>query len=114
MKSLNLFKLKFVKESSSGEDEQIFEDLSEEVKLGVSSVLSKYGFSILGTEMLSCSIRERNYGQCEHCSTWVVNRNVEIEREDIDNEIRDGAEIESVLLCCDCLPRTHKWHWSNT
>tara|TARA_R110001599_G_scaffold90762_1_gene238778 strand:+ start:461 stop:805 length:345 start_codon:yes stop_codon:yes gene_type:complete len=114
MSFLSIFKLKLIKESSDEEEESLFEDLSDEVKSAVNEVLSRHGLEVLGTEMTSHPISQKNYGQCDQCTAWVVNRDKESEREGVDDEIKDGAVIKSKLLCCDCLPQSHQWHWSNT
>ena len=114
MSYLSIINLKLIGElPDEKEDGDFFERISDELSHAVSSILKEHGLSVISTEMMSHPIQNNNFAQCALCSSWFINRDQELDREDVDNAIKDGVIYDNEPLCCDCLPEGHRWHWSN-
>jgi len=46
-----------------------------------------------------------NCGKCNKCGSWTTDK----EKENSIDGLSNGATVDRVLLCDECLPRNHKW-----
>ena len=114
MSYLSIINLKLIGELSNEMiDEDGFDQITDDLQEAVQAVLKKYDLEILAKEMMSHDLSIQNFSKCSSCSSWLINRTKENDRDNVDDNIKDGGEFESKILCCDCLPNNHKWHWQN-
>lgn len=93
------------------DDDDAYEQITGELEDAISGVLKKYDLELLSLEMMSHDLKEQHFTRCENCSSWMINRSKEKDRDDVDDGIKDGGEYQSRLLCEDCLPEGHPWSW---
>lgn len=90
-----------------------FDSLANDLQQSIQNVLNKYSLSIIENEIVSHDLSIEHFTQCSSCSSWLIDRTVEEDREDVDDCIKNGAQADNQILCCDCLPKDNTWAWQH-
>lgn len=88
-------------------DDGMLEKITNEIG-GDKSLLIHNKHIILDCNSTSCLVLDSRYsncGKCSKCGQWTTNR----EKPDVVEGLCNGAIVDDMLLCDECLPHGHRW-----
>jgi len=82
-------------------NERVFQKLSKNRRKKIDETHSakweKSSFIVLNPKKMNC-------GKCNSCGGWTTDK----EKENPVNGLSDGATVDGLLFCVQCLPKDHK------
>ncbi|WAJ39134.1 hypothetical protein OU800_07880 [Pseudomonas sp. GOM7] len=114
MKHLAVTKFSCTSEFSSSEIElDIPGEKIECLRAELASLISKYGFEYQYGETHFLSTQKYSICNCSKCGHYMVNREANPAGLDLSDDTQiivfDGALLNGVPLCEECLPEGHRW-----
>ncbi len=115
MSFISVINMKLIGELPSAlVEEEGFNKITDELQGAMEDILKKYNMTVIEQEMVSHDLTKEHFSKCSQCSSWLIDRTLEEDREDVDPCIKNGAEFDNAILCCDCLPENNTWSWQHS